>query len=111
MLGLAPLKTHPFLCFQISQTAREMSVLSPFYIPLGTLIAWYHQLENLLVETRPMELNPNQSLKNNKLDLSSKDARDQQMLDGPLLPDCKEDRPLDEGVLSLLGDHQSSICC
>jgi hypothetical protein len=57
-----------------------------------------------------------QSLKKSKPDLSSEDATDQQVLDGwvdswTLLPDRKEDRSLHEGVLSLLDDHSSNICC
>jgi len=43
-----------------SQATRVMSELSSFFISLGTsLIAQYHQLENLLVETGLMELNTN----------------------------------------------------
>jgi len=87
-----------------SQATRVMSELSSFFISLGTsLIAQYHQLENLLVETGLMELNTNlwriiyQTL-----------AKTQEIntcwMDSP-------DRLLDEGVLSLLDDHQSSIYC
>ena len=59
MLGLAPLKTLiPVLTNFRGNQGNEC--IKPFFISLGTsLIARYHQLENLLVETGLMGLNPN----------------------------------------------------